>query len=131
MNVDEYFKTLNQNQKYSVQVSANELPKQEKSKAEAYTSLSLITIVSIALIGTLILTWRSHLKKDLSKFSKFSHKDSIQTNCTKCCFFDNNSYLKCAVHPNKVLKREAQECLDYKKKVTIFTATVQSKNRNI
>jgi hypothetical protein len=33
--------------------------------------------------------------------------------CNKCKFFDNNSYLKCAVNPSKVLQPEAKECIDY------------------
>lgn len=113
MNTREYFNTLNWNQNYSAQVSSNELPKQGKNTVEAYTTLSLITVVAIALISISVLVWRSHSKKSLSKLPKLFHKDSTQIKCTECYFFDNNSYLKCAVHPTKVLEREAQECLDY------------------
>lgn len=131
MNTSEYSNTLNQNQNYSVQVSFNELPKQGKSTVEAYNNLSLITVVSITLVGISFLIWRSHLKKDSSKFPKLFHKDSTQTNCTKCFFFDNNSYLKCAVHPTKVLKREAQNCLDFQDESNYCSPPVQSKSRDI
>ncbi len=36
--------------------------------------------------------------------------------CYQCHFFNNNHYLKCAVHPDKVLKKEAQDCVDYQEK---------------
>ncbi|MEH2068150.1 MAG: hypothetical protein V7K47_08295 [Nostoc sp.] len=34
--------------------------------------------------------------------------------CKKCHFFNNNSYLKCAVHPSIALTKEAFNCSDYK-----------------
>lgn len=113
MTTHEYFNALNQNHNYSVQVSSSELPKQEKSTVEEYTTLSLITVISIALISISVLLWRSHFKKNSGKPHELFHKDSTRIKCTECHFFDNNSYLKCAVHPTKVLKCEAQECLDY------------------
>ncbi|MBV6622587.1 MAG: hypothetical protein KI793_06490 [Rivularia sp. (in: Bacteria)] len=33
--------------------------------------------------------------------------------CAKCRYFDNNSYLKCAVQPEKVMTKEAKDCQDY------------------
>lgn len=39
--------------------------------------------------------------------------------CRQCQFFNNNYYLKCAVHPDKVLKNEAKDCLDYQEKSDI------------
>ncbi len=36
--------------------------------------------------------------------------------CRQCQFFNNNHYLKCAVHPDKVLKQEAKDCRDYQGK---------------
>ncbi len=38
---------------------------------------------------------------------------SQQSPCTNCRFFDNNHYLKCAVHPELVLTKEALNCSDY------------------
>ncbi|MBD2415849.1 hypothetical protein FACHB389_36760 [Nostoc calcicola FACHB-389] len=49
------------------------------------------------------------------------HKDEIvsiktvqQHPCKKCHFFNNNYYLKCAVHPSIALTKEALNCSDYK-----------------
>ena len=33
--------------------------------------------------------------------------------CLECRFYQNNPYLKCAVHPDKALSTEAKDCPDY------------------
>ena len=38
---------------------------------------------------------------------------SQQFPCTNCRFFDKNHYLKCAVHPEIVLTKQALDCSDY------------------
>ena len=108
MNADK-FHTVNREHYYH-SISSNEIV-QEKDPTKASNGLDWIAIAAIAFIGISIWVWRSRLKKD-SSFSE-NFKDSTQTNCTNCRFFNNNSYLKCAVHPTKVLKKSAQECLDY------------------
>ncbi|MGF1482496.1 MAG: hypothetical protein ACFB4I_23970 [Cyanophyceae cyanobacterium] len=42
-----------------------------------------------------------------------SPKQCRQSPCLNCRFFRNNPYLKCAVHPSKVLSAEAKDCPDY------------------
>jgi hypothetical protein len=47
-------------------------------------------------------------------FKKISlTKSHSQIPCPNCRFFHRNSYLRCAVHPLKVLSREASHCSDY------------------
>ncbi len=48
--------------------------------------------------------------KDIS-FARFSSSP-----CRNCEYFDRNLYLKCAVHPNRVLTRQASNCIDYRNK---------------
>ena len=36
-----------------------------------------------------------------------------QSPCRNCKFFDDNSYLNCAVHPSIVLTKQAVNCSDY------------------
>ena len=116
MNADK-FHTVRENYYHSI--SSNEIV-HEKDTTEASNSLDLIAIATIALIGISIYlvrlgaarSLRSRFPKTSTNFSK-AFKDSTQTNCTNCRFFDSNSYLKCAVHPSKVLKKSARECLDY------------------
>ncbi|WP_138497961.1 hypothetical protein [Nostoc sp. PA-18-2419] len=43
-----------------------------------------------------------------------SIKPVQQHRCKKCHFFNNNSQLKCAVHPSIALTKEAFNCYDYK-----------------
>ena len=52
------------------------------------------------------------IRKNQLKFVKNHPKIA----CRQCQFFDNNHYLKCAVHPDQVLKKEARDCLDYQEK---------------
>lgn len=42
-----------------------------------------------------------------------SIKDLQQQPCKNCQFFNNNNYLKCAVHPSTALTKEALNCSDY------------------
>ncbi|MDZ8031922.1 MAG: hypothetical protein RMY64_19330 [Nostoc sp. DedQUE08] len=45
-----------------------------------------------------------------------SIKDLEQHNCKKCQFFNNNYFLKCAVHPTTALTKQALNCSDYSPK---------------
>ncbi|MFN6531422.1 hypothetical protein [Nostoc sp. ChiSLP03a] len=42
-----------------------------------------------------------------------SIKDLEQHTCKKCQFFNNNYFLKCAVHPTTALTKQALNCSDY------------------
>ncbi|WP_036488424.1 hypothetical protein [Myxosarcina sp. GI1] len=112
MNEREFFNSLNQNETYYVLLSENELPVKEKEAAEIDNGFGFIAIGFSIAIGIGIWLWRSRCQKvESDRLQLF--RNSTKTNCTKCRFFDNNSYLKCAVHPTKVLKKEARECSDY------------------
>ena len=112
MDEHEYFNTLNRDKNYYVQVSSDEPPVNNKDTAEIQNALDLVVIGAIALASVATVLWQLFYPKNPGSLPKI-RKGSTQTNCTKCRFFDDNSYLKCAVEPNKVLKKEAQECLDY------------------
>ncbi|MEH2179158.1 MAG: hypothetical protein V7K56_08405 [Nostoc sp.] len=45
-----------------------------------------------------------------------SIKHLKQHTCKKCQFFNNNYFLKCAVHPTTALTKQALNCSDYKPK---------------
>ncbi|OYD97369.1 hypothetical protein CDG76_00240 [Nostoc sp. 'Peltigera membranacea cyanobiont' 210A] len=45
-----------------------------------------------------------------------SIKHLEQHTCKKCQFFNNNYFLKCAVHPTTALTKEALNCSDYSPK---------------
>ncbi len=39
--------------------------------------------------------------------------------CSHCQYFDNNQFLKCALHPAAVLTEQAVDCMDYDQKAEI------------
>lgn len=51
-------------------------------------------------------------EKDRLNFLKHDPKIA----CRQCQFFSKNHYLKCAVHPDTVLTKEARNCRDYQEK---------------
>ena len=112
MDVHEYFNTLNRGDNYYVQIPSNEPSVTKKDTVEANNTLGLVVIGTIAFASIATVLWQLFSPKNPGSLPKI-RKASTQTNCTKCRFFDDNSYLKCAVQPSKVLKKSAQECLDY------------------
>ncbi len=112
MNTGEYFDTSNQREDYYVRVSPNQLPIKERDTIETNNSLSFVALVSLIAISITIWLWRSRFPK-VSGDRSNHFENYTQSQFTKCRFFDNNSYLKCAVHPTKVLREEAKNCSDY------------------
>ena len=115
INLPEYSHKVSQDTNYYTQVSVNKLFTTNQNTVEINSTLDVVIFGSIASVAVSYLIWRLCFQKASGRLPKF-FQSSNQTNCTKCRFFDNNSYLKCAVHPSRVLKKEAQECLDYKPK---------------
>jgi hypothetical protein len=73
-------------------------------------------LVAIAIVGTLALIALMLKRMAFSKaidnrLAKTKH--NCQVSCENCQFFDNNPYLKCALHPSKVMSAEAKDCSDY------------------
>jgi len=70
----------------------------------------IATILFVALVGIFFKRLRS-----LKGFNEpsINNKDSRQASCHRCRFFNNNAYLKCAVHPCTVLTSQAKDCSDY------------------
>jgi hypothetical protein len=93
----------------------------ETSIAENVLSNEGILFVSTSLVGVAILATLAFVTIVLKRlaFSKALGNRSLPTrhynraSCEKCQFFNKNPYLKCAVHPAKVLTAEAKDCPDY------------------
>lgn len=115
INLHEYSHKLSRDTNYYIQVSANKLSTTNQNTVEINRTLDVVIFGSFASVAVSYLIWRLCFQKASGRSPKF-FQSSKKTNCTKCRFFDNNSYLKCAVHPSRVLKKEAQKCLDYKPK---------------
>ena len=71
-----------------------------------------VAIVSIAGLYFLFKSDRSRQNKnDKSSFNIFQR--FAPPSCKKCRFFNDNSHLKCAVHPVRVGNVRAKDCSDY------------------
>ena len=70
-------------------------------------------------ISILVITWvaafisKSMFFNIVRTDKKNSIKPSPKIPCLNCRFFNNDVYLRCAVHPSKALRAEASNCLDY------------------
>ena len=112
MNLPEYSNNLTQNTSYYAQASFYEPFPTKQNTAEANNTLDLIVVGTIFLATISFVLWRLCFQKASNGVPKVL-EESSQSKCTKCRFFDNNHYLKCAVHPSTVLKKEAHDCWDY------------------
>lgn len=78
-----------------------------------------ILYIAIVLIAGLYFLFKSSRKSyrsrqnknDKSNFNIFQR--FAPPSCQKCRFFNNNSHLKCAVHPVRVGNVKAKDCSDY------------------
>lgn len=78
------------------------------------TFLIVIPILLLAL-GFILKMGLKKISKNHLKFNKYHPK----IGCRQCHYFDKNQYLKCAVHPDKVLTKKAKVCRDYQAKSDI------------
>ena len=87
---------------------------------EDYGSLGIIILTAMTLAG--VAAWLQLIKikkllKNYETLESISHhkynNDVPLIPCQKCQFFNDNSYLKCAVNPSRVLQPEAKDCSDY------------------
>lgn len=72
----------------------------------------------LAPMGVVFVIWMVLVLVKLDFWKTFRNrltpiKSSSKIPCSKCRFFKNDPYLKCAVHPCKVLSEEAINCVDY------------------
>jgi hypothetical protein len=76
--------------------------------------LALVAAIGISTsiaIAVLIYAYRSKRQQE-----SFPPKQS-QAICDRCEYFNDNHFLKCAIHPATVLTEESADCLDYRLKI--------------
>jgi hypothetical protein len=98
---------------YLDRASQTETSTYEKTGANEGSILfptGVATILFIAFAGIFLKRLKS-LK--IFNGSLINERHSHNVSCHRCRFFNNNSYLKCAVHPCTVLTSEAKNCSDY------------------
>lgn len=92
---------------------SQEMPTEE-SVANYDGGLELLSIGIVSIIG--LYFWFKSAKSSHKKGGKSSFnilQRFAPLSCRKCPFFNNNSHLKCAVHPVRVGNVKAKNCSDY------------------
>lgn len=74
--------------------------------------LFLIPLGFVAIVILLFYFIAVYFRKAVGKRT-VNVKRSHKIPCSRCRFFKNNSYLKCAIHPCTVFTSEAINCPDY------------------
>lgn len=77
-------------------------------------STILIFSIPLFVLAAVLLLKQGVQKVTKERSENFQYSSKVP--CRKCYFFNNNGYLKCAVHPNKVLTKNAEDCHDYQPK---------------
>jgi hypothetical protein len=73
------------------------------------------TIVSMGIFLTIAMLIYARSPKRKQNSSKV--RLPLTITCSRCRYFNDNHYLKCALHPVTVMTEEAVECKDYCQKV--------------
>lgn len=65
-----------------------------------------------------LVSWSNQKKLKPKKPLILPYYQPTKPPCAKCVYFDNNPYLKCALHPVEAATKEAINCLDYKRNIS-------------
>ncbi|MEC4985267.1 MAG: hypothetical protein SAJ37_20205 [Oscillatoria sp. PMC 1068.18] len=94
-----------------IEKSFNQTQNQVREDNNNILSLPTAVPLLVGLMGIFVaIKFNNILQKRLGKLDKISRK----LPCSKCVYFENNPYLKCAVRPDLVLTKEATNCKDYR-----------------
>ena len=77
--------------------------------ATPYT-ISLI-LVGLAIIAAIASAIYDRIPKIVKPSFKPKLKDRVP--CDRCHYFSHSHYLKCAIHPDRVMTEQAVDCRDY------------------
>ncbi|HAX75286.1 MAG TPA: hypothetical protein DCY88_05485 [Cyanobacteria bacterium UBA11372] len=99
---------LNQTTQSETQLSNNQL-----NGVSVYDVVLTFSSVSLIAIVAAVCLMVSKIRVDVPNPLGFKIKPSNQVPCKNCRYFSGNFYLKCAVHPQTVLTKEAINCADY------------------
>ncbi|NEP18376.1 MAG: hypothetical protein F6J97_15980 [Leptolyngbya sp. SIO4C1] len=82
------------------------------SRSELPAGLSTL-LISVALVAWIML-FRHHFSELGRGFRKLNwQRRKSAFPCSSCRFYSENAYLRCAVHPQRVLSIDAISCPDY------------------
>lgn len=105
---------INSTNRYFYSLSPTEEIEQSRLDSSNIEGIVAWTIVYL-FIFTVIFILKFGLQKVIEKKPNEIRSYS-KIACRKCYFFNKNRYLRCAVHPDKVLTDRAENCRDYQAK---------------
>ncbi|MEL7079314.1 MAG: hypothetical protein AAGK10_03445 [Cyanobacteria bacterium J06555_3] len=103
----------------SVDRYSYDLPPTEELEGSRVNSSNIEGITALTIVYLFIFTAIFILKFGLQKVIEKKPNEIrpySKIACRKCYFFNKNRYLRCAVHPDKVLTDRAENCQDYQAK---------------
>jgi hypothetical protein len=120
MSTEDFLKNLEIETTYTQSAIVSEVQPNEPRLERTENNQPIVSEVSIGvvllsgIICFLMLskTW-TVMQEDIEDPLELPNRFS-QSPCTKCRFFSNNPFLKCAVNPTLVLTKEAVDCSDYR-----------------
>ncbi len=110
MNAYENINQVRLSETVSPQTSLIEAPKKGKTPTDS-SALAGIGFLFFLTLMIALIKWCDIRKASEERFSNI--RINRKSPCSKCCYFNDNSYLKCAVQPEKVMTKEAKYCQDY------------------
>lgn len=78
----------------------------------SHDSISIVLGIWMVISLMILIHWNANFLKVISRAWGYL-KEGNNSHCRSCEFYHHNAYLKCAVHPSKVLMAESQDCSDY------------------
>jgi hypothetical protein len=71
-----------------------------------------VIVTSLVVISAIAASIYAHLPKTIQR--SFSFKWHSKVPCHRCHYFNDNPYIRCALHPRAVVTKQAVDCQDYR-----------------
>lgn len=102
-----------QTRSITTQASEAQPSTQNGSEFRPTFDVGFTTIVNLAILSTIAaIVYIIYVFKRQQSTSSFKPPDEMP--CYRCRYFNNNPYLKCALHPANVLTDESIDCVNYR-----------------
>lgn len=112
---DVFWSQYSMEENYFQEIDLSEVPSHQDSLNKETSSNGGVLFIPM---GFILIVWTILAVARLDFWKTFHNrlipiKHSSKIPCSNCQFFKNDPYLKCAVHPSKVLSEDAIDCPDH------------------
>ena len=97
---------------YIVDRSTSNNAQQGFDRLPASYDLAWIVLMLMVMLSAMVARIYAHVPKLRTQHSSKTEQRK-HTACNSCQYFNNNLYLKCAIHPSTVLTEASNDCKDY------------------